>query len=315
MNQWRIVANRMVRKLNFAENTALALATTAVGIVYAPAIRAQSAPSATPKFEVASIKRSKNCGGHPFGKLPHARSPGSLEVCVPLEDLINLAYVVYADGRHRRRLLPGGPPISGGPAWIESDLYEIDAKAGSSASEAMMSGPMMQALLEDRFKLKLHREITEAPVYALTVAKTGPKLQQFKEGSCTPVDLTNGSPPPLASGQKYCSAGVNIGKSIKLVAEATSLDDFCQLLGLVLDRPVIDKTGITGIFEFHLEFAIDDVIPGLLSDRGTPPPTGAPDPVGPSIFEVVQKFGLRLVPTKGPRDFLVIDHVERPSAN
>jgi len=92
--------------------------------------------------------------------------------------------------------------ISGGPEWIDSERYDIDAKAERIAKSEMMQGPMLQALLEDRFKLKIHHGTREIPVYNLTVAKDGSKLQPFKEGSCTPNDfLLNPFPPPLVPGR------------------------------------------------------------------------------------------------------------------
>jgi bla regulator protein blaR1 len=323
-----IMTNRTVLKLGFAKKVTLAVAGAAalaapivVGTMNAPAIRAQaqsSAPSAAvapAKFEVASIKPSADCGGHPLGRPPNARSPGRLSACAPVEDLIHWSYVVYADGLRARRIL-GGPAVSGGPAWIHSDLYQIDAKAEGPASEGMMSGPMMQALLEDRFKLKIRRESREVPVYALTVARSGPKLQPFHEGSCTPVDFAKGLPP--SPGQKSCSAVIaGGGPNLTLKAQAASLDYFSKLLSLAVDRPVIDKTGITGLFDFHLVFAKDEVTPRFLpgGDMAGPRTEPSDDPAGPTIFTAIQQFGLKLEPAKGPLDFLVIDRVDRPTEN
>jgi bla regulator protein BlaR1 len=318
-----IMANRIGLRLNFGKKLILTVAGAAalaapivVGTMNAPAIRAaqssaRPAAAAVPKFEVASIKPSIDC----VGRMPDAPSPGRLEVCAPLESLINFAYVFCADG-HVCRRAPGGPPISGGPAWIYSDFYQIDAKAKGPASQEMMSGPMMQALLEDRFKLKIRRESREVPVYALTVAKSGPKLRPFQEGSCIPVDFAKG--PPSSPGQKNCSAVIGGGgPNVTLKGQAASLDYFSKLLGLAVDRPVIDKTGITGLFDFHLVFAKDEVTPRFLpgGDMAGPRTEPSDDPAGPTIFTAIQQFGLKLEPTKGPRDFLVIDHVERPTEN
>jgi uncharacterized protein (TIGR03435 family) len=101
-----------------------------------------------------------------------------------------------------------------------------------------------------------------------------------------------------------------------------SLDDLSKALGLDLDRTVINKTGVTGRFDFHLEFTPDDSTPGVTSmrsrgDSSDTPPAAPSDPAGgPPIFTAIQKqLGLKLESAKGPREFLVIDHVERPSAN
>jgi uncharacterized protein (TIGR03435 family) len=205
-------------------------------------------------------------------------------------------------------------PISGGPAWIYSDRYVINAEAAGKASEETMEGPMLQALLEDRFRLKVHRETREVPVYALTVAKGGSKLQRVAEGGCTPLDYSTFPRPPLPPGKKYCDGivGGRKGPNTTLSADEATVDNFSKLLGLVLDRPIVDKTGLPGKYNFHLEFAVDETTPGVLDGFG-PPSDGPP---AASIFTVVQEqLGLKLEPTKGPREFLVLDHVERPSEN
>jgi uncharacterized protein (TIGR03435 family) len=240
--------------------------------------------------------------------------------CQSAKDLIVAAYVLFADGHFH---LPSSPPqIVGGPGWINSERYDINARGEGSASPEMMQGPMLQALLEDRFKLKIHRESKEISVYELTVAKGGSKLQPFKEGSCTPNDsLVNPFPPPLAPGQPpYCRRSRRRnGSNWTLDMQATSLDVFCKLLQL--DLLIVDKTGITGLFDFHFEYALDDAIaPASLpaaGDLGGAPGATASDPASaPSIFAVFQRqLGLKLERGKGPGESIVIDHVERPSAN
>jgi uncharacterized protein (TIGR03435 family) len=166
-----------------------------------------------------------------------------------------------------------------------------------------MTGPMLQALLEDRFQLKVHRETREIPLYALTVAKSGLKLQPADGGSCTPRDPAQSSLPPPASGQKpWCNLLRRWGDSHAIHIElfGASMTQFCQSLGT--DRPVIDRTGITDRFDFHVEFAPEGADP---SD----------DLAAPSISFALGLLGLKLETTKGPREFLVIDRVEKPSEN
>ncbi len=281
---------------NFAKILTLAAA--------AMAAQAQSASPATPKFEVASIRPSTGCdtGARSGG----GSSPGRLILtCQSVEGLIGSAYVRFANGHFSTQ--PRGISIEGGPAWIHSDRYDINAKPEGSATFEMMQGPMLQALLEDRFKLKIHRGTREVPVYALVVAKGGPKLQPFKEGSCAPIDLTRFAPPPDPNN---CHAGgTKHGANQEVNAQGMRLDEFSKIfLNGVLDRPVIDKTGIAGRFDFHLEYAPDQATPFL---------PAAPDPAGgPSIFTAVQEqLGLKLEPAKGPGEFLVIDRLDRPSDN
>jgi len=194
----------------------------------------------------------------------------------------------------------------------------LNAKAEGNPSQEMMRGPMLQALLEERFKLKVHWETREVPVYALTLSKGGPKLQSFKDGSCTPIDFTQAY--SMAKIRQPCRNG-NSRKGSNGVVDwhGLSLDQFAKwvLVGVV-DRPVIDKTGIAGKFNFHLEFGPDQATPEFLPSGsiGNGQVGLSDNSLGPTIFSAIQEqLGLKLVPTKGPREFLVIDHVERPSAN
>ncbi len=180
-----------------------------------------------------------------------------------------------------------------------------------------MRGPMMQALLEDRFQLKLHRETREAPVYELVAAKGSPKLQPFQEGSCAPADstLAPGATPP----RKRCDFSVTRGKTTDLAihVQGASLQGLAFLLGLSVDRPVVDKTGITGLYDFNLEFGKDETTALRQCRPPEPGAVGAQQPAsGPSIFTAMQEqLGLKLESGKGSREVLVIDHIERPSEN
>ena len=191
------------------------------------------------------------------------------------------------------------------------DSYSINATADGGASEVMMRGPMMQALLEDRFQLKLHRETREMPVYELVAAKGGPKLQAFKEASCTPADSS--AAPETQPQPKPCNFSLLRGKAapLRISAQEASLQQLAFLLGLTVDRPVVDNTAIAGLYDFDFEFGRDEAT-GDLSPRDPPQ---AADP-GSSLSTVLQgQFGLKLQSGKGSREVLVIDHVERPSEN
>ena len=146
----------------------------------------------------------------------------------------------------------------------------------------------MQALLEDRFKLKIHRESREVPVYALSVAKGGSKLQPFTDGSC----IQRSIPPtttPLAPGQVRCKSPFpqRKGQNVMLEAQGVSLYEFSVWFGL--DRPVVDETGLTGLFNLHLEFAPDESTPGFLPGgiflaALGPQPGTPPEPAGDHRF-------------------------------
>jgi len=274
-------------------------------------VRAQSKIRARPVFEVASVRSCKDVPGDRGG--PVSFSPGRLTSnCQSVDGLIHAAYVIFANGQNANT--GQSVPIEGGPAWMNSEHYTINATAEGNAKREMMSGPMMQALLEDRFRLKIHRETREIPIYVLTVAKGGLKLKPFKEGSCTPRpprDLTKPGPPPaLPPGEKYCaSLGTSQGPNMVVDAQGMSIDEFSIFLRTGSGRPVVDKTGITGKFDFHLEYAPnEDLRRRLPDDPG--------EPTAPSIFTALQEqLGLKLEPAKGPGEFLVIDHIERPSEN
>ena len=308
-----ILAGKIAGELSFGKKLILAAmglvvlsAPIVIGVLTAPTIQAQNAPANTPKFEVASIRACSeplNDGG------PHS-SPGRLATdCAQLLNLIGNAYNAFADGHLNLNAEP--TPITGGPPWIHTTSYEINAKAEGNPSKEMMFGPMMQALLEDRFQLKIHRQTKEGPVYFLTVARGRPKLQPFTEGSCT---LYFGFPrPPLAPGQKYCEMTIS-GLKPSVQADGATLDEFSKLLRLVVGRPVIDKTGISGQFNLLVKFSRAGTELGSTLN-GQPLP--AADPTGPpSIFTAIQEqLGLKLESGRGPVDMLVVDHIEKPSEN
>jgi bla regulator protein BlaR1 len=309
-----ILAGRVAFRLSGPKRVALALvAGTAVAI---PLLLGMQTAVARPKFEVASVKPctvdppGTGGGGRKAGS-PTPRSPERLSTaCMSVEDLIRDAYVMFAKGDLYRD--PSNPPLSGVPDWTRTARYIIDAKAEGAHTQGMMMGPMLQTLLEDRFHVKVHHETREVPVYFLSVAKDGPKLTPFQKGSCTPVEFGT---VPAQRPVDMCHVMVGRGT---LTAQASTVTTMSKLLPLILDRPVIDKTGITGTYDFFLKFALDERTPYPTPDGMAPgpPPVTAVDEPGPTIFEALQKqYGLKLDPGKGPREFVVIDHVERPSEN
>ena len=302
------------KSISFAQKAALAVVGTAslaapmmVGILDAPPIQAQSPAGPSRKFEVASIKLSKSDDAGPSVRI----TPGRINVVdLSLRRLIFVAYKVRDF------------QISDGPAWINSEKYDIEAKTdGGSGADAMLL--MLQALLEDRFELRLHRETRERPVYELTIARNGSKLH---EATCAPFDPNHLTKQAALSEQErraQCS-GIKRGAG-ELDGNGMSLEDgtgpaFQSLAGqlsLVLDRPVVNRTGLTGRFDIHLQWTPDKVTNGPPNEPNNPnASSGSADQFGPSIFTAVEEqLGLKLRPAKGPVEFLVIDHMERPSAN
>jgi uncharacterized protein (TIGR03435 family) len=209
-------------------------------------------------------------------------------------------------------------PIKGSAAWVNSDRYTIDAKAEGPTTPEMMRGPMMQALLEERFKLKIHRESKAVPVYELTVAKGGPKLQPHQEGNCIPRDKLALPTPGKKVPHRLCGG---LGGPDVL---GTTIAHFCRNLSNISDRDVIDKTGLAGMFDLNFNLPPlpppVDVTPGL-GDPAAPGPLNTLERASRNSERFAQyqralsKLGLKLEPAQGSGVFLVIDHVEKPSGN
>jgi uncharacterized protein (TIGR03435 family) len=300
---------RIRRLLGQPENTSRSLGAITAGALVmlaalAPAIVAlRAAPQeAELAFEVASIKR--DITGQP-GPVYNMLPPLFRVERATLKNLIRMAYWVHDF------------QILGGPGWIKADRYDIEAKtpgnpvlnqssAGLNEGYRAMQLRRLQTLLHDRFKLAVHRETKEMPIYELTVAKGGPKLEP---PNCIQRDLRD----PIAPGKTmtdYCGFG---GWSAgRYEATTGGMTDLAGGLSDLLERVVVDKTGITGMYHLHLTFTPDDSTIRLPDLPGSPPP-----PVdGPDIFTALQEqLGLKLESAKGPVEVLVIDHAEKPSEN
>ena len=269
--------------------------------------QAQS-PTLAPKFEVASVKpcKSDSAPGYKGGR--GISSPGRLDlVCQPLRVFIMRAYVYYREGR--LNLLQPLPEMQGAPDWID-DRYTITAKAVGMPTEGRMNGPMLQSLLEDRFRLEVHRAAKEIPVYDLTVAAGGLKARRFAAGTCVPFDWNIPLPDQLRNQtQKHCiDRETRRESSVLLQLDGMSIGAFIKFFLSRLDRPVVDKTGLSGLFDFHLEYA-----PGRASTDRAAMPSDLP---GSAIVTALrQQLGLKLTRARGAGELIVIDHIERPSPN
>jgi uncharacterized protein (TIGR03435 family) len=225
--------------------------------------------------------------------------------------LVRMAYVQFADGKRR----PPGSEVSieGGPGWINSSFYTIDAKADGSPGLEFMSGPMVQTLLEERFGLKLRRDTKPDRIYELTVVKGGPRLQAPQPGKCVITD-----PGPPEQGKPWtppCGAFNEPKPNGGLYTYGQTMAGLCRQFSGWLRREVIDKTGITGTFDIHLDLSFDDMSP---TDPPAPPdPAAAAIPVDPvgAISAALERLGLKLTPAKGSGEVLIIEHVERPAEN
>jgi len=171
--------------------------------------------------------------------------------------------------------------ISGLPGWANSETYMIEAKTvGGVEITPQNISKLMQSILENRFQLQFHRETREIPVFALDLLKGGAKLK-----------------PHAGEGKPSMSTNSNEGV-VTVRDTAVSLADFAGTLARQLGRPVVDKTGLGGEFDIDLQWSSEQA-----SDAG------------PSVFTAVQTLGLRLVSTRGTAEFIVVDHIEKPSEN
>jgi uncharacterized protein (TIGR03435 family) len=325
-------------KLNFSRKLLLAsfalaavLGPLVLGLKVAPQVWAQnSQPGGAhrPAFEVASIKPNPGCQNKPPKGGTFTPSPDRMEMpCVNLKSLIQTAYGTFGDGA---TVNPQPLHMEGGPSWMQAEFYSVSAKAETPpAHPQMMDGPMLQTLLEERFRLKTHREMREMPVYAMTLGKSGLKLQPLAEGACTPIDFVH-PPAPPKPGEPPNICGVMMIRrtetgNVKIDVRGSTMTQFAQRLSQFSGRTVVDKTAILGQFNFQLEFTPDPGMPaigppsmrppngGSATNSGSPlPPTGS----GPDLFVALQEqIGLKLTSDKGSVSVLIIDHVEKPSAN
>jgi len=277
----------------------------------AQAAQSSGAESSGPRFEVASVKPN------PAGRAGMTRSriqPGGRFVAenMAIVLLIGQAYQVQAY------------QLVGGPGWIWSDGFDIDAKANGELVPTDGRRPLqgaLRGLLADRFKLVTHTETRQLPVYALVLARSdgrlGPDLIRSSRTNCDAIlaevaaarEPGGPPPPPPASGQAPPCGGLNRNGMFSL--DSTTPTRLANSLSAELNRRVFDRTGLTGLFNVHLTWTPDPMPSGPL-----PPDVPPIDPSGPSIFTAVQEqLGLKLESTTGPVDVLVIDRAERPTPN
>jgi uncharacterized protein (TIGR03435 family) len=279
----------------------------------------QSADEPAPVFEVASVKPYKQTTNE---RLFMTSTPGRFNATgIPLRLLILSAY----------RLSPY--QIVGGPGWLDSDRFDIAAKApdGSRPDQIPL---MLRALLADRFKLVVHNETRDAPIYALVMARSdgrlGPKMTRSTM-DCAPIIAERQAAarargpgavppvpfiPPKPGERPVCAARMSATPApggafvMTYSGGGQTIATLARTLSGNLNRSVIDRTGLTGEFDFDLQYAPQRPL--------TTAPAGgnanvAPLDDGPTVFSAVQELGLKLESQRGPVEFLVIDSVEHPT--
>jgi uncharacterized protein (TIGR03435 family) len=281
----------LLRRLTYLSSFFLGLAAFAgAAPAQSPAAQPQSAAPSTPVFDIAAI--------HVY--IPEAHEHSHIWIW-PFDSHFKAQNVTLSALIHWAFDMPE-TRILAAPAWAGTTRFSIDAKADSSVDEQMhnlaaeaaraQQEKMVQALLADRFKLATHRETRELPIYLLVVAKGGPRL---------------GAPPPNG-------AFINHGRDhIEIQGYTNGVSALAEELSQEVGRDVVDKTGITGRYDLKLTWTPDDRAASAAS--GTDAVSPAADS-GPSIFTALEEqLGLRLEPSKGPVQVLVIDRAELPSAN
>ncbi len=299
-----------------------------IGVMNAPALRAQFRTGPAPRFAAAFIKSCSDGeittgrGGRGVGAFLGSAKvsvdengnfvipeiPARLYVsCMSPKDLIHSAYAMFATGHVNESVArrPGLFPVEG-PAWIASERFNIDATPESPQDKDIINGPMLQGLLEDRFQLKVHRETRQVQGYVLTVADGGFKASPFRPGECLPLNfgqLLGALHRATFAGwvleptfrQHVCPNGGGGDQTIHLEARGATVDEFAALL-LFDDKPLANRTGIKGQYDFQLEFA-------------------TADPVNSAIAALNDQLGLNVEPAILPQEFLVVDSIQRPAEN
>jgi uncharacterized protein (TIGR03435 family) len=273
-----------------------------IGLFHAHPIHAQAQPPASLSFEVASVKPNKSGDMRsPSMILPGGRFTATNN---SVRALILNAYGIWASP----------DLLEGGPGWIDSARYDIDAKTSADVIPAGTSNRvlwektrlMLRSLLADRFKLSIHRETKEMSAYQLVVAKNGPKLQKTYTDCDASVTACHGFS----------------GNPTRLSGNGVDMYDLALILSSYSDRPVVDRTGIQGLFDIKLQW--NPFATGSQPVNETPRPAAAVAREGsnpdlsalPTLFGALeQQLGLKLESHKAPVEIYVIDHVERPSEN
>jgi uncharacterized protein (TIGR03435 family) len=279
-----------------SKNKISTLRVLALAVLLSTALHAQENPQQPPKrmaadanpvFGVATIKPSSP--DHPGWMVAIKGGRNFVTANTNLNDLISYAY-----GLHAKQIVNG-------PPWFLTDKFDIEAVPDAEGLPSREQFKIMvQKLLADRFKLAFHHEKKELSVYAITVAKGGPKLTVNTSGANAQM------------------TGYGIQPQGAVTVNNLTIEAFAGVMQrTVLDRPVVDQTGLTERFDFVLKWTPDDSQFAQVRGAGIIAPPHADDPnAPPSLYTAMQEqLGLKLEPAKAPTDVIVIDHVEKPSPN
>jgi uncharacterized protein (TIGR03435 family) len=273
----------------------------------------------TPQFEVASIRPSAPMGGDHMDVGIHVDGQRISCVSLNLKDYIGAAYRLKV---HQIQ----------GPDWLGGERFDIQAKIPAGATAEQIP-EMLQALLADRFKMTSHPDTKDFPVYALIVAKGGLKI---KESPVDPNEVPDPGEKPKAPSTNVSGSGGRGGVHIeyghgsfftmadnKFIARKFPMASFVEVLGRFEDRPVVDLTGLTGSYDFDLDFTPEDYLAMLIRSAIAAGVNLPPEALralsgssGDSLLNALERLGLKLETRKSPLKVLVIDHMEKaPTEN
>jgi len=279
----------------------------------APSASADASPD-LPKYDVATIKPTSDTDG----MRRFLFTPDGIEITgMPLQVLLTEGFHVEDDH------------IIGAPGWVRTNRYDVQAKVSPDDAPKLDKlkfderRSMLLPLLVERFNLKYHHETREMASYALVVAKGGPKLK----ASAVQPPPADAKPPDPGADPKPGDPGAQRPQQRRMLrlmgrgnleAEASDTQMLARVLSQQLGRTVIDKTGLTGNYDYTLQWTPDDAPPPTPggADGGVPHKDAGSDAVGPTLLTALQEqLGLKLDSTKGAADVIVIDHIDLPSEN
>jgi uncharacterized protein (TIGR03435 family) len=240
-------------------------------------------------FDVVSVKPNHS-GAGPMSIVSPPMGDGVTITNMPLENILKWAFGIFSDDK----------VLLGIPGWAAQERFDVTAKVSDAdlaafrkITDPIQRTPMLQSILVERFQLKFHYEMKELPVYALVIGKNGMRMTEIQ--------------PAIGPNGMKLGGGREVGRGL-IRSMGQPMKPLVNALTTELGRPVVDRTGLTGYYTFTLRWTSDEGNP----TAGDPPK----DTSAPSIFTAVQEqLGLKLEPKKAPVQVLVIDHLERPSAN
>lgn len=262
-------------------------------LVGSTALAAQSLPRPTPAFEVASIKVN-NSGSENFG---FTARPGGVMVAtnVSVRQIVTYAYSMQ------------NSRVEGGPDWLDTVRYDITAKAAEAALPDQMV-LMFRTLLADRFKLVMHSDARDAPIFALVQARPdgrlGPQLRPSSTVDCEAAraEQARGAAVAATDGRPVCGGRTRAGS---IMAGAVSMDELARNMSRMVGRVIVNRTGLPGRYDFDVKFTPEGDLTAAAPDRG-------PEAL-PSIYVALEEqLGLKLEPQRAPVDVVVIDSIQRP---